>query len=147
MIVIGSPTDYLDVLGEVIDLEVLPSCVAPGYGKGKGMKGGYFEDLIWEGGPIPSRMEAEKKLRLRVHDGRKSLIRQASTDSTTTTDLSFSKHTTLTPTGMISARTTCLLQGFWNDEPSSMDDSYNTARTTISVFPACHTRCSNLASF
>jgi hypothetical protein len=132
MITLASHSDYLEVLSKAIDLEVLPPCVAPGHGKGKGMPG-YFEGIIWEGGPIPSRKEVEQRMNGKQN---KALMRQASTDSTSSS-LTFSTHT---EPPIVSTMTTSLLKGFW-DEPS-MDDSNATTITTVSVSPVSNSYAS-----
>lgn len=47
MISITNHSNYLDVISQDIDLQVLPAAVAPGIGTGQGMPG-YFDHIIWE---------------------------------------------------------------------------------------------------
>lgn len=54
--IITSKDDYLQVLSQYINLEVLPSVMYPSGGKGSQMPG-FFEKIHMEGGPIPDILD------------------------------------------------------------------------------------------
>ncbi|CAB9510005.1 SEC14-like protein 5 [Seminavis robusta] len=91
---------------EYMDPCVLPDCVFPGVGQGKSMPG-FFENIHWEAGPIPSRKQAKKQLRKQKS---KSLQYPRRTPSARS-----SKNGAVV---VVSVTTTTVFKGSWDQELS-----------------------------
>ena len=126
MLIVSSQDDYLEVLSKDVDLEVLPPSIAPGVGRGRGMPG-YFDNVLWQGGPVPSRKELETIIQERQREsllrekGRGALpkLERVDSDSTCISSLrSLSDGSTMSITGG------SMLKGYWKDAPETQDGKF-----------------------
>ena len=126
MIVLTNHTDYLDVLEEYVDLEVLPPCISGDKGKGKAISG-YFDKVSLDGGPIPKKKLEDIILR------QKELCRQESTVSTLSDsgvgdsdDNSVDDNLTST----INVSTSVMMKGYFDMPVNVRDD------VTVTTYPS-----------
>jgi len=62
LFVVTNHANYLEVLSQYVDPEVMPPCMTPnGEGCGKGMPG-YFENIHWEAGHVPTGKQLDEYL-------------------------------------------------------------------------------------
>ena len=130
MIVMTTKDDYLDVLSETMDLEVLPHCVAPGVGKGGGMPD-YFDHVHWEGGPIPTRDELDDILKERERQsllkGEGIVPKLTRVDSDTSTALSSKSRASALSADFgstINVTGGSMLKGYWRVAPETVSGKF-----------------------
>lgn len=108
LIVFTDHRDYLDVLQEHVDLEVLPHCIVGAEGKGKPLAG-YFENVSLQGGRIPKPSE-RKQMHLKQIEHFEHSREEASVSSKTLySNDSDAKNA-------ISVKTKVMAKGHWGKE-------------------------------